>query len=60
MLWKDDAEFKILENQNKICAAMYDEEKNDPKKLTTEAKIEIAKTTQLELSDILDTVQKYK
>lgn len=39
---------------------MYDEEKNDPKKLTTEAKIEIAKTTQLELSDILDTVQKYK
>jgi hypothetical protein len=29
MIWGDDAEMKILENQNKICSAMYDEEKNN-------------------------------
>ena len=47
MFWRDDEEFKILENQNKICCAMYDHEKNDYTKLTVEAKEEIAKTTQL-------------
>ena len=29
MLWGDDTEFKVLENQNKICSAMTDEEKNE-------------------------------
>ena len=28
MLWGDDTEKKALEIQNKVCAAMFDEEKN--------------------------------
>ena len=34
MVWGEDAEVKILENQNKICSAMYDDEKNDVRTLT--------------------------
>lgn len=46
MVWGEDAEVKVLEGQNKICSAMYDEEKNDPKKLiSAEKKKEIAETT---------------
>lgn len=45
MVWGDDAEVKILENQNKICSAMYDEEKNDVKSLSVDKKREIAETT---------------
>lgn len=45
MVWGDDAEVKVLENQNKICSAMYDDEKNDLKLLNTEKKREIAETT---------------
>ena len=44
---KDDAEFKILENQNKVLCAMYDQEKNDVASLSRDIKEEIAKTTQL-------------
>lgn len=29
MLWGADEEVKVLENQNKICSAMYDREKNN-------------------------------
>jgi hypothetical protein len=57
MVWGEDAEVKVLEGQNKICAAMYDDEKNDPKKyLTTEKKKEIAETTQLQVSDVQDVL----
>lgn len=31
MVMGDDAEVKALEIQNKICSAMYDEEKTDGK-----------------------------
>ena len=53
MVWGEDAEVKVLEGQNKICSAMFDEEKNDPKKLvTSEKKKEIAETTQMHVSDV--------
>ena len=31
MIWGDDTEFKALENQNKICCAMTEAEKNHEK-----------------------------
>ena len=45
MIWGEDAEVKVLENQNKICSAMYDDEKNDLRTLTQGSKKEIAETT---------------
>jgi len=45
MIWGEDAEVKILENQNKICSAMYDEEKTDISLLRPDDKKEIAETT---------------
>lgn len=57
MVWGEDAEVKVLEGQNKICAAMYDDEKNDPKKyLNAEKKKEIAETTQMQVSDVQDVL----
>ena len=57
MVWGEDAEVKVLEGQNKICSAMYDDEKNDPKKLVTvEKKKEIAETTQMQVSDVQDVL----
>ena len=46
MVWGEDAEVKVLEGQNKICSAMYDEEKNNPcRAMTPEKKKEVAETT---------------
>jgi signal recognition particle GTPase len=60
MVWGEDAEVKVLEGQNKICSAMYDDEKNDPKaKLSADKKREIAETTQMQVSDVQDVLQKY-
>lgn len=60
MVWGEDAEVKVLEGQNKICAAMYDDEKNDPKRLiNSEKKKEIAETCQMQVSDVQDVLQKY-
>ena len=60
MVWGEDAEVKVLEGQNKICSAMYYDEKNDPKRLvTSEKKKEIAETTQMQVSDVQDVLQKY-
>lgn len=60
MVWGEDAEVKVLEGQNKICSAMYDDEKNDPKSLVTpEAKKEIAETVQMDPKDVTDVLQKY-
>jgi hypothetical protein len=57
MVWGEDAEVKALEGQNKICSAMYDDEKTDPKgKLTPEKKKEIAETTQMQVSDVQDVI----
>ncbi len=47
MFFGDDAEKKVLENQNKICSAMYDDEKNDYRQMSPNQKKEIAETTQL-------------
>jgi hypothetical protein len=60
MVWGEDAEVKVLEGQNKICSAMYDDEKNNPRKaMTPEKKREVAETTQMEVSDVQDVLQKY-
>ncbi|CDW85368.1 UNKNOWN [Stylonychia lemnae] len=59
MIWGDDAEMKILENQNKICSAMHDEEKNNSKSISMDQKREIAETCQLQLSDVQDVLHKY-
>ena len=57
MVWGEDAEVKVLEGQNKICSAMYDDEKNDPKRLVTpETKKEIAETVQMEPKDVTDVL----
>ena len=45
MIWGDDVEMKVLENQNKICSALYDSEKNDIKTLSYNKKKEVAETT---------------
>ena len=53
MVWGEDAEVKVLEGQNKICSAMYDDEKNDPKvKINADKKREIAETTQMQVTDV--------
>ena len=57
MVWGEDAEVKVLEGQNKICSAMYDDEKNDPKKIVTPyKKKEIAETTQMQVTDVTDVL----
>ena len=60
MVWGDDAEKKVLDNQNKICAAFYDEEKSDVKSITSETKKEVAEVTQLTVADVQDVLRKYK
>ena len=60
LLWGDDVEFKVLENQNKICAALSDDEKNEEKKLSRADKEEIAEVTQLSVNDINDVLEKHK
>ena len=45
MLWGDDTETKALENQNKICSAMTDDEKNDETDLLRRSKVDIAEVT---------------
>ena len=60
MIWGDDTEFKILENQNKICSAMTDEEKNEEKFMSSDDKREIAEVTQMEISDVVDVLAKHK
>ena len=56
----DDTEMKDLENQNKICSAMTEDEKNEEVKLTKHQKKEIAEVTQLEENDINDLIAKHQ
>ena len=42
MLMGDDTEMKVLENQNKLCSALTEEEKNEETKLTKQMKKDIA------------------
>ena len=60
MVWGDDTEFKELENQNKICAAMFEDEKNFERRLSKADKEEIAEVTQLSQNDVSDLVSKYQ
>ena len=60
MLWGDDTEMKVLENQNKICSALSDAEKNEEVKIGREAKQEIAEVTQLNYNDVNDVLAKHK
>lgn len=59
MIFGEDAEIKVLEEQNKICSAMYDDEKNDYKLISKEKKQEIAEVTQLKADDVQDLIHKY-
>lgn len=59
MVFGEDAEIKVLEEQNKICSAMYDDEKNDHKLITKEKKQQIAEVTQLKITDVQDVIHKY-
>ena len=60
MVWGDDTEFKALESQNKICAAMSDDEKALEAPITGSAKTEIAEVTQLQKADVCDVLAKYE
>jgi len=60
MLWGDDEEVKILENQNKILSAMYDKEKSEMVKLSSEEKKEIAETVQVTPGEVNDVLHKHK
>ena len=60
MLWGADEEMSALEKQNKICSAMYDSEKDNPKSMTKDLCEELAEITSLNLSDALDVRSKYR
>ena len=60
MLWGDDTEVKSLENQNKICSALTDAEKNEEVTLMKEHKQEIAEVTQLQVNDVNDVLGKHQ
>ena len=60
MFWGDDTEFKALENQNKICSAMSDAEKNLQVRLDGKVKRSIAQVTSLSVDDVNDVVAKFK
>jgi len=55
MIWGDDAEVKVLEVQNKVCAAMYDIEKTESQ-LSPESKREVAEAAQVALPDVEDVI----
>ena len=56
----NDTELKVLENQNKILSAMYEEELTNEKKFSGADKKEIAETVQLQTSDVSDVIHKYQ
>ncbi|CAI2380833.1 unnamed protein product [Moneuplotes crassus] len=60
MMYGEDPEIKVLEGQNKVLSAMYDEEKRDTSLLTKTKKKEICEAAQVELADIKDVLTKHK
>ncbi len=60
MIWGEDQEIKVLEEQNKICSAMFDEEKMTLTDWTKDLKTEVAETASVQVSDVEDVLQKYK
>ena len=59
MIWSDDTEIKVLENQNKACSAMYDFEKTEGT-MTPEAKREVAEAASITLDDVEDVLDKHR
>ena len=51
---------KQLEEQNKVCSAMYDSEKYEQADFDADLKQEIAEAASVQLSDVEDVLQKYK
>lgn len=47
MIWGEDQEIKVLEEQNKLCSAMYDNEKSCQVEMTKDVKKEIAEAASL-------------
>ena len=60
MIWGEDAEIKVLEEQNKICSAMYDEEKTLEQDWTKDLKTELAEACSVQVSDVEDVLEKYR
>ena len=60
MIWRDDQEMKVLDTQNKILSAMYDDEKTDWSTVRYEQKREITEIAQVEMSDLNDVMAKYQ
>lgn len=68
MLYGEDAEVKVLESQNKVLSAMYDDEKTTPDKLDKEKLKEIShvrrmvnlKVTQTPIEEVEDVIDKYE
>ena len=59
MIWGDDVELKVLENQNKICSAMFEGELTEEVRVSGSDRQEIAEVTQLETSDVGDMLNKF-
>ena len=60
MIWGEDAEIKVLEEQNKICSAMFDYEKMQVVDWTKELKTEVAEAASVQVSDVEDVLEKYR
>ena len=68
MIYGEDPEVKVLEGQNKVLSAIYDEEKRDISLLTNSVKKHICEVglnfnfqaAQVELADVHDVLAKYK
>ena len=45
MIWGDDVEMKVLENQNKICSAMFEGELTQEVQMSGDDRQEIAEVT---------------
>ena len=59
MIWGEDAEIKVLEEQNKICSAMFDYEKMQSVDWNKELKTEVAEAASVQLSDVDDVLEKF-
>ena len=60
MIWGEDTEIKVLEEQNKICSAMYDGEKTTDQEWEKPQLTEIAEAASVQVTDVEDILQKFK
>ena len=60
MIYGEDAEVKVLEGQNKILSAIYDEEKTDPKLISKEKLKEVSEVVQMQVEEVQDVLDKYE